>query len=67
MDVTTAAANTTCRFDLKPVEHSDHEYQHCPNVDTVPDYKDAAINYIADFVVKNLKERHTCMPCENEW
>uniref|UniRef100_A0A8C5BZB7 THAP-type domain-containing protein n=1 Tax=Gadus morhua TaxID=8049 RepID=A0A8C5BZB7_GADMO len=63
MDVTLSAANTLRRFDLKPVEQCDLEYQHCTNVDSMSDYKDAAINYIADFVVQKLKEKHTCMPC----
>ena len=63
MDVTPAAANTVRGFDLKPVAHAHHEYQHCPNVDIVADYTDAAVNTIAVFVVKKIKERHTCTPC----
>ncbi|KAJ4918355.1 hypothetical protein JOQ06_010028 [Pogonophryne albipinna] len=62
---TPAAANTLRRYDLKPVEHaeSEHDYQLCPNVDAVSEYKEAAINYIAGFVVKKIKQKHNCMPC----
>ncbi|XP_071384885.1 DNA transposase THAP9 [Centroberyx affinis] len=57
MEATPASANTSRRFDLEPVEHAevDHDYQLCPNVDAVSEYKDAAINYIAGFVVKKIK------------
>jgi len=65
LGVTPAAANTLRRYDLKPVEHaeSEHDYHLCPNVDAVSEYKEAAINYIAGFVVKKIKQKHNCMPC----
>ncbi|KAJ4948187.1 hypothetical protein JOQ06_019724 [Pogonophryne albipinna] len=65
LGATPAAANTLRRYDLKPVEHaeSEHDYHLCPNVDAVSEYKEAAINYIAGFVVKKIKQKHNCMPC----
>ncbi|KAJ8246096.1 hypothetical protein GJAV_G00263610 [Gymnothorax javanicus] len=65
LEATPASANSLRRFDLKPVEHAeqDHDYHLCPNVNAVSEFKDAAINYIAGFVVKKIKEKHNCMPC----
>ncbi|KAJ4922468.1 hypothetical protein JOQ06_019563 [Pogonophryne albipinna] len=65
LGATPAAANTLRTYDLKPVEHaeSEHDYHLCPNVDAVSEYKEAAINYIAGFVVKKIKQKHNCMPC----
>ena len=65
LEATPATVNISRRFDLTPVEPemSDHDYSSCPNVEDVSEYKTAAISYIAGFVVKKIKERHTCLPC----
>ncbi len=67
LGATPAAVNTMRRFDLKPVEppQSDHDYPLCPNVEAVSEYKEAAISYIAGFVVKKIKEKHHCIPCND--
>lgn len=65
LEVTPVAANTSRRYDLKPVERAEPEHDNhlCPNVDAISAYKEAAINYIAGFVVRKIKENHNCVPC----
>ncbi|KAG7453457.1 DNA transposase THAP9 [Solea senegalensis] len=65
MGATPATVTTMRRFDLKPVEQprSDHDEPVCPNIDAVSEYKQAAISYMAGFVVKKIKEKHNCIPC----
>ena len=39
---------------------SEHDYADIPNFETVSPYKDAAISYIAGYVVRMIKRRITC-------
>uniref|UniRef100_A0A8C4QYM9 THAP-type domain-containing protein n=1 Tax=Eptatretus burgeri TaxID=7764 RepID=A0A8C4QYM9_EPTBU len=41
--------------------HDDHDYADVPNFEQVSEYKEAAINYIAGFVVKIMKCNVNCM------
>jgi len=43
--------------------HDDHDYADVPNFEQVSEYKEAAINYIAGFVVKIMKRKVNCMVC----
>ncbi|KAK7879527.1 hypothetical protein WMY93_033764 [Mugilogobius chulae] len=67
LGVTSASINTTRRFNLEPVmeAQSEHDYSVCPDVDAVSEYKEAAINSIAGFVVKKIKEKHLCLTCSD--
>ncbi|CAM4735890.1 unnamed protein product [Leuciscus chuanchicus] len=53
------------QFDVTPVLplDSDHDYSISPYVDSISEFKDAAIHYIAGYVVKKMKEKFLCMPC----
>ena len=42
---------------------SEHDYADIPNFETVSPYKDAAISYIAGYVVRMMKRRITCIAC----
>ena len=42
---------------------SEHDYADIPNFETVSPYKDAAISYIAGYVVRMMKRRITCITC----
>ncbi|KAJ8380408.1 hypothetical protein SKAU_G00011860 [Synaphobranchus kaupii] len=66
LDSTPAAVNIARRMDVELVEMllpGDDTIPDLPDVDHLSEYKDAAINYIAGFVVKKLREKVTCMPC----
>ncbi|KAJ8334003.1 hypothetical protein SKAU_G00413220 [Synaphobranchus kaupii] len=66
LDSTPAAVNIARRLDVELVEMllpGDDTIPDLPDVDHLSEYKDAAINYIAGFVVKKLREKVTCMPC----
>ena len=40
----------------------DHDYSDCPNIDTLSEYKTAAVQYIAEYVAKKEKN---CAVCQN--
>ena len=61
----TASANTARRFELKPVEPDQFDHRYIPNADSVSEFKQEAIGYIAGFVVKQIKEKHNCMTCSD--
>lgn len=65
LEATPTATNIARRFNLLPrePEKTDHDYADCPNVEVISEYKEAAINYIAGFVARKIKEKNTCMPC----
>ncbi|CAL9688353.1 unnamed protein product [Knipowitschia caucasica] len=67
LGVTPASINTMRRFNLEPVLEAQSEHDHllCPDVDSISEYKDAVINYIAGFVVRKIKEKHLCTPCSD--
>lgn len=52
------------QFDVTPALplDSDHDYSILPYVESISEFKDAAIHYIAGFVVKKM-EKILCMPC----
>lgn len=44
---------------------NDHDYADAPNFETVSPYKEAAVNYIAGYVVRMMEKRIYCMACRN--
>lgn len=55
------------KYDLltrEPVK-SDHDYTDTPNIESVSEFKQAAINYIAGYVVKMMQRTLKCMACSN--
>jgi len=62
------AINLARKYDLIVRDHpieSDHDYADIPNFETISEYKEAAVSYIAGFVVRMIKRRLQCMACEN--
>ena len=66
LDSTPASMNIARRVDVESVEvlvPEDDTLSHLPDVDSLSEYKEAAIAYIAGFIVKKMKQKVTCMPC----
>ena len=53
------------RYDmqLRQPESSDHDYCDLPNVVELSEYKEAAISYIAGYVVRMVEKKIHCMEC----
>ncbi|KAL2085045.1 hypothetical protein ACEWY4_020563 [Coilia grayii] len=66
LDSTPVAVNVARRMDVAPVETlepGDATFSHLPDVDALSEYKEAAISYIAGFIVKKMQDKITCMSC----
>ncbi|KAK7909448.1 hypothetical protein WMY93_014132 [Mugilogobius chulae] len=69
LDSTSATVNVARRMDLVSVEVHlpENAITDIPGnidiLDTISEYKEAAINYISDFIVTKMKKHVTCMPC----
>ena len=53
------------KYDLteRPTLQEDHDYSDTPNMALLSEYKEAAISYIAGYVVKMVKKLNACMTC----
>lgn len=66
LDSTPASMNIARRLDVEPVEvlvSEDDNLSDLPDVDSLSEYKEAAISYIAGFIVRKMRQKITCMPC----
>ena len=43
--------------------NSDHDYVDAPNIQNLTDFKEAAISYVAGYVVKMVKQKISCADC----
>ena len=43
---------------------ADHDYADVPNISVLSEYKQAAVNYIAGYVVRMVRKRVSCMECQ---
>ncbi|KAG5264201.1 hypothetical protein AALO_G00273280 [Alosa alosa] len=67
LNSTPATVNIARRADVELVEvnFSDDDIPDLPDVDSLSEFKEAAINYIAGFIVKKMKAKITCLHCTN--
>ncbi|KAK1895908.1 DNA transposase THAP9 [Dissostichus eleginoides] len=66
LDSTPANINMARRLGIEPVEEivtEDDTLANLPDVNHLSEYKEAAISYIAGFIVKKIEQKVTCMPC----
>lgn len=66
LESTPATVNIARRVDVEPVEvlvPEDDTFSDLPDVDSLSEYKEAAIAYITGFIVKKMKQKITCLPC----
>ncbi|KAL1265024.1 hypothetical protein QQF64_003051 [Cirrhinus molitorella] len=66
LNSTPASVNVARRLEVQLVEVSvseDDTAPDLPGVCSLSEYKEAAISYIAGFVMKKMKEKITCLPC----
>ena len=50
-------------LELRMPSEKDHDYANIPNVTELSEYKQAAISYIASFVVKMVQNKVRCPEC----
>ena len=43
--------------------NSDHDYVDAPNIQNLTDFKEAAISYVAGYVLKMVKQKISCADC----
>ncbi|KAI4802042.1 hypothetical protein KUCAC02_019901 [Chaenocephalus aceratus] len=68
LDSTPANINMARRLGIEPVEEivtEDDTLANLPDVKYLSEYKEAAISYIAGFIVKQIEQKVTCMPCSH--
>ncbi|KAJ4920938.1 hypothetical protein JOQ06_016533 [Pogonophryne albipinna] len=68
LDSTLANINMARRLGIEPVEEivtEDDTLANLPDVNHLSEYKEAAISYIAGFIVKKIEQKVTCMPCSH--
>ena len=68
LDSTPANINIARRLGIEPVEEivtEDDTLANLPDVNHLSEYKEAAISYIAGFIVKKIEQKVTCMPCSH--
>ncbi|KAI4811275.1 hypothetical protein KUCAC02_014188 [Chaenocephalus aceratus] len=68
LDSTPANINMARRLGIEPVEEivtEDDTLANLPDVNHLSEYKEAAISYIAGFIVKQIEQKVTCMPCSH--
>ncbi|KAL2092739.1 hypothetical protein ACEWY4_012537 [Coilia grayii] len=65
LDATPATVSVARRADMECVEvdFSEAATAHLPDVDHLSEFKEAAVNYIAGFVVKRIGEKISCLSC----
>ena len=64
-NVTQSAVSIARKYDMltrEPISN-DHDYADIPNFESLSLYKEAAVNYIAGYVVRMTKKKLQCMPC----
>ena len=64
-NVTQSTVSLARRYDLvnRPPVETDHDYADTPNYEEISKYKEAAVSYIAGFVVRMVKKRMHCELC----
>ncbi|KAL2096821.1 hypothetical protein ACEWY4_006028 [Coilia grayii] len=65
LDATPATVSVARRADMECVEvdFSEAATAHLPDVNHLSEFKEAAVNYIAGFVVKRIGEKISCLAC----